>query len=144
MISDVLFSWDKRLPFQTGSLLSLIQQINHKIQIPGKGHPHQIWYLQVGGGSVEPAELKYHFDNAAPQDHKPYKCEQKRAHIKENNRPEEVENQLECIAEQGVKHVVRIRGFLLADARAADPHQEIEGRPHDREQDGKRRQGREA
>ena len=80
----------------------LVHQKNHKIQITGKINPQQIGNLQVCGSSVNPAELKDHFDDGAPEDDKPYESKQERKHIKEDNGPKKVQDQLECITEQGI------------------------------------------
>lgn len=54
---------------------SLIQQIDHKIQISGESDPQQIRDLKVGSSGVKPAELEYHSEDIGPQDYEPYECE---------------------------------------------------------------------
>ena len=87
--------------------------------------------MQVSSSGVNPAEFKYHFKDARPQNDKPYEGKQKSVHVKKDYGPQKVKNQLEYIAEQGIKNLVRIYGFLLADARAADAQQCIEECPND-------------
>lgn len=97
--------------------------------------------MQIGSCGVNPAEFKYHFQDAGPQNDYPYKGKQKGMHVEKDYRPKKVKNQLEYVAEHGVKNVIRIYGFLLADTRAADAHQYVEGSPYDWKQYGGGRQG---
>ena len=111
---------------------SLIQQINHKIQIPGVSHPHEIWDLKVGRSGVEFAELEYHFQDAGPENRKPDKCKQESTHVKEDDRPQEVKDQLERVVEQGIENIVRVCSFQQEDSGTADTHQYVEECPYDR------------
>jgi len=97
--------------------------------------------LQIGSCGVNPAEFKYHFQDAGPQNDYPYKGKQKGMHVEKDYGPQKVKNQLEYVAEHGVKNVIRIYSFLLADTRAADAHQYVEGCPYDWKQYGRGRQG---
>lgn len=92
--------------------------------------------MQIGSCGVNPAEFKYHFQDAGPQNDYPYKGKQKGMHVEKDYRPQKVKNQLEYVAEHGVKNVIRIYGFLLADTRAADAHQYVKGSPYDWKQYG--------
>lgn len=97
--------------------------------------------MQIGSCGVNPAEFKYHFQDAGPQNDYPYKGKQKGMHVEKDYGPQKVKNQLEYVAEHGVKNVIRIYSFLLADTRAADAHQYVEGCPYDWKQYGRGRQG---
>lgn len=78
-----------------------VEQINAQIQISGEGHPQQIWNLQQRRCFIDFRECDYHGENQHPQNNKPDKREQICLHVKENQAPNKIKNQLDCVKNKG-------------------------------------------
>lgn len=99
----------------------LVEQIDEKVQISGKGDPQQIGDHEIACGLGNFVEQNSRYENENPEGDEPKKREQIALQIEENDGPKKVENKLEPIDSQG--RFARFSG--CQDEIGSDAHQDV-------------------
>ena len=112
-----------------------VQQIGREVEVGGEQQPDAIGDLQESGGLILAVKAHGHDPYQYIQEDDPDKREQPPFQREEQDRPDQVDDQLRVIDDLGVRRV-KPAPF---EHPVRDPHQDVEDAPSDGEEDRRRR-----